>query len=191
MRCPTETKRKLLYKYLNYFLNDNLYNLAYEMDTAYIESEIWIPFLDEFFKEIGFESNVTKDVLIKAHQKRWVAFTLLFDEDSNREDIASIYNTFDHSSYMISYIQRIFNKSSDLHNRFLKPDQTPNSIIELIREGDISTQSLTENSPILNFLYEQKGWLGPQEILMLHEINLQLKEKYKNINENLESMLKI
>lgn len=190
IRCHAETKSKLLHKYLGYFQNDNLYDLVFEMDTAFIESEVWIPFLDNFFKEIGFEGKVTKTILLKFLQKRWSSFTIHHSNDGSM-GIAAVYHKNATTSNMINYIKRIFNKSIRLNKKIIKNENTPKNIISLFQEGDIITDSLTENSDLINYLYNDKGFLGPQNLLMLYEINLQLKEKYKNINDNLESMLKI
>jgi hypothetical protein len=186
IKCSVKNKSKLLNKYITYAQCDNLFTLVHDMDTEFIESEVYIPFISEFFTSIGFDGIINKKVLANYLQRLYSAF-----EYHEEFKIVGVINKNMHDYNMIRFIIKSFEKSNELKSKYSNHVKNYSGLLDsiIIPDKPINTIDLNEDHPLLNWFYNEKVYFSGTNILILEEINQRLKEKYKNIENNLEDLL--
>lgn len=191
VKSPEKIKTRILKKYIDYSGRDNLFKLIHEMDQEYIESQVWIPMLENFFKEIKFNGVVTKEIHLAFLKKRYAKLLLY----KNRKDANEILGTIktNETNFIIRNILNCSENALNLRkSMYTKSDYS--NLINLFNDEKgndirIEIDKLKIDDPIFVEINKTTGHFSKNQLLWLNRIYNELKQKYKKLDENLEALL--
>lgn len=182
-----ETKLKLIYKYGLSMNTDNVYDLIYDLDTDFFETQVILPFINTHFDKISLQGEVTEEVFLKHLKLLWDDLEII--KGNIKWYMADIY-----SVYMIDFIYHVYKdiiplpfslalNYSDAFNDILEKSKTKKS-------GDTySFIILKTTDSIFNILYQSRLYSTNTNIDFLIVIKQHLESKYKSKAENLNDLL--
>lgn len=181
-----DTKRKLIKKYKAYISEDNVFSLLYEMDQEFIENEVILPFLEDFFKKIKLKKNIGI-----THFQRYVR--LLYTRFYFKADEDDFYATIkdDYLNSMINFI--LLDLKHCYTTRYNKLNQSEyfNLLMKQSKETDIefSTKDLTIKSEFLNELFNNAIHFSKTTLIILLEVQKYLIRKKDKSQDSITQIL--
>ena len=182
-------KKELLKKFYPDLWRDNIYELVYELDPTFFETDIILPFLNEFFTRIGLKKKVGKTNFMKYCKVIYKHIEV----DPKRGGLAGLIND-SKAFHMIQIIyQHVPNLNSYPHIDMGESKLKKELIDECEKEGKerqvFSFSSITTRDFFFNRLFNSDSYYSPKELEYLVSIRDFLEKKHRGINNDLTKLV--
>lgn len=182
-------KKGLLEKFYPDMWRDNIYNLVYELDTSFFETEVVLPFLKNMFNRIGLKNKVGKTHFLKYCKILYKQIEV----EPTRAGITSLVNdvkTF-HMVQIISHETSNLNSMEQFKSGSREFDKELIDKCKL-RGGDRDVYEFGKLKTTDDFfvkLYNSDTYHSPLKLNYLLDVYNFLKEKHKTISLDLNKLL--
>jgi hypothetical protein len=188
--AESELKVQLVNKFCKNRMQDNVARLLYELQPEFIEKELFIPAIREIFEGIGYRTKKASRLAHLTFLKKSFS-SLVYEQD--RDGSASIRGSrdYDLKPSICGELFFIYDCTKDLSDtKFFTPSKrtAPKNLMKIGEE--VSTSTLTINSPIVRHLYSSTGGFSALFLETMRDIKIAIEEKHSTTSTTLESLLK-
>ncbi len=185
-----DVKKKLLEKFYRDLWRDNIYNLVYELDTAFFEKDILIPFLEDLFEKIGLKKNVNKTNYLKFSKLLYSRI----EAEPQRSGLIGVirdskaFHLADIVTYEVPSINSV-KPLGEFSDRSLEKDFIEECKSKGLERKIFKFSTLKTADPIFQKLYEGDSYYSPRRLRYIHDIYKFLINKHKVMAADLENLI--
>ncbi len=182
LNASAEIQEKLMNKYVNNIVSDNVINLLFEMNQDLIEQKLYAPKLEKIFSYMNVKAKITSANVFIFMQKEIKKIHI------EKNGYGINFKLENPELYFLDHVAEKY-ASKDIPHEPTLYEELKKFIPEGKNSTEIQVSKLKPRSALIQILMKKSSWLSVEYFQSIHNIYKEILKKQKEKEKNLSDLI--